>query len=159
MQLYKIANDYAQLMAEDFEPDMIADTVEAIEGEISDKIEQLLAITKNKAALAEALKKEADALNERAKSLLKHNENIKQYIIQSMTTMEKKRFNAGIHTLTVRAPSVSVKIDDVSLIPPEYVEYVTEMKPDKNAIKQQLKSGAEIEGAHLELGKPALIIK
>ncbi|ABV04671.1 conserved hypothetical protein [Escherichia coli HS] len=46
-KLYEIANEYAKLMDSDLEPEMIADTIEGMEGEFTDKIEQLLAIIKN----------------------------------------------------------------------------------------------------------------
>ena len=43
-KLYEIANDYAKLMDSDFDPEAIADTLVGMEGELTDKIEQLLAI-------------------------------------------------------------------------------------------------------------------
>ncbi|EMQ3385133.1 siphovirus Gp157 family protein, partial [Escherichia coli O3:H7] len=52
-KLYEIANEYAKLMDSDLEPEMIADTIEGMEGEFTDKIEQLLAIIKNESGYAE----------------------------------------------------------------------------------------------------------
>ena len=43
-KLYEIANEYAKLMDSDLEPEMIADTIEGMEGEFTDKIEQLLSV-------------------------------------------------------------------------------------------------------------------
>lgn len=58
--LYKIANEYAELANdENFTPEMIADTIEGIEGELTDKLEQLLAIMKNNSGMADILKAEA----------------------------------------------------------------------------------------------------
>lgn len=45
-KLYEIANEYAKLMDSDLEPEMIADTIEGMEGEFTDKIEQLLSVIK-----------------------------------------------------------------------------------------------------------------
>ena len=61
-KLYEIANEYAKLMDSDLEPEMIADTIEGMEGEFTDKIEQLLAIIKNESGYAERLKDEAKSL-------------------------------------------------------------------------------------------------
>ena len=159
-QLYKIANQYAELAnSDDFTPEMIADTLDGMEGEFTDKCEQILAMVKNNKATAEALKAEAKNLTDRAKALLNKNENLHQYIISSMNTMEKKKLDAGIHTLTVRAATQKCVIDDVSTLPPEYVEMETSFKPLTNEIKAQLKAGHEINGAHLELGKQSLIVK
>ncbi|MEL7307079.1 MAG: siphovirus Gp157 family protein [Pseudomonadota bacterium] len=157
--LYEIANEYAKLANEDMDPEMIADTLEGIEGEFTDKIEQVLAVAKNELALAEMLKAEAKNLADRAKACQNRAENIKQYIIASMSTMEKTKLNAGIHTITVRKPVQSVHIDDVDSLPPEFVEYETTAKADKNLIKEKLKLGEEVNGASLVLGKPTLLIK
>jgi uncharacterized coiled-coil DUF342 family protein len=157
--LYEIANEYAKLANEDMDPEMIADTLEGIEGEFTDKIEQVLAVAKNELALAEMLKAEAKNLAERAKACQNRADNIKQYIISSMQTMDKTKLNAGIHTITVRKPVQSVQIDDVDSLPAEFVEYQTTAKPDKNLIKEKLKLGEEISGASLVLGKPSLLIK
>lgn len=157
--LYEIANDYAALSNEDMDAEMIADTLEGIEGEFTDKAEQILAIIKNNSALEEALKAEAKSLTERAKALANKNENLKAYIASSMATMDKKKLNAGIHTITVRAGVKSAQIDDVSKLPSTYVEYKTETVPDKRAILAALKAGDEIEGATLKTGKQSLIIK
>ncbi len=158
-KLYEIANGYARLMDADFDADEIADTLEGMEGELTDKIEQLLAIVKNESGYAERLKEEAKSLNERAAVIQNKIENILAYIASSLEIVGKKKIRAGLHQVTVRAPSESVDITDSSAIPPEYVEYETVIKADKLAIKHQLKAGNSIPGAQLKVGKPSLIIK
>lgn len=158
-KLYEIANDYAKLMDSDFEPDAIADTLEGMEGELTDKIEQLLAICKNESSYAERLKEEAKSLNERASVIQNKIENIQSYIASSLETIGKKKIRAGLHQVTLRAPSECVEITDASALPAEYVEYDTVIKADKLAIKHQLKAGKAVAGAQLKFGKPSLIIK
>ncbi|EHN1271674.1 hypothetical protein SedNR2807_32210 [Citrobacter sedlakii] len=158
-KLYEIANGYARLMDADFDADEIADTLEGMEGELTDKIEQLLAIVKNESGYAERLKEEAKSLNERAAVIQNKIENILSYIASSLEMVGKKKIRAGLHQVTVRAPSESVDITDSSALPPEYVEYETVIKADKLAIKHQLKAGNSIPGAQLKVGKPSLIIK
>lgn len=158
-KLYEIANDYAKLMDSDFEPDAIADTLEGMEGELTDKIEQLLAICKNESSYAERLKEEAKSLNERAVFIQNKIENIQSYIASSLETIGKKKIRAGPHQVTLRAPSECVEITDASALPTEYVEYKTVIKADKLAIKHQLKAGKTVAGAQLKFGKPSLIIK
>ncbi len=157
--LYKLANQYAELMSEDFNPDDIADTLEGMEGEVSEKIEQLLALIKNTQALSAMLKAESKSLADRQKACDSKVDSIKKYLIQTMQTMDKKKFTAGVHSLTVRAPVASVKIVNETEIPPEFCEFVTSIKIDKNHIKEKLKLGIEVAGAELELGKPSLVIK
>lgn len=158
-KLYEIANSYAMLMDADFDADEIADTLEGMEGELTDKIEQLLAICKNETGYAERLKEEAKALNERATVINNKVDNIMSYIATSMEMIGKKKIRAGLHQVTVRAPVESVEITDEGSLPSEYVEYVTTVKADKLAIKHQLKAGNAIPGASLKLGKPTILIK
>ena len=158
-KLYEIANEYAELANSDMDAEMIADTLEGIQGEFEDKAENLLAIIKNELALAEMLKAEAKKLTERATSCINRANNIKSYMAESLQTMELKKLNAGVHTISVRKGVRSVQIDDLEKLPPEFVEYVTDIKPDKNLIKEKLKLGQSIDGATLVTGKSSLIIK
>ena len=152
-KLYEIANEYAKLMDSDLEPEMIADTIEGMEGEFTDKIEQLLSVIKNESGYAERLKEEAKSLNERAAVIQNKIDSIKSYIASSLEMVGKKKIRAGIHQVTIRKPSETVEIIDSSALPPEYVEFETTIKADKLAIKHQLKAGINIPGAQLKVGK------
>lgn len=156
--LYSIANDYAKLMDEDFDPEFIADTLSGIEGMLEDKVENCLAVIKNELAYAESLKAESNKLTERAKSSELRADRIKEYVAASLETAGKKSLKAGVHQVTVRAPSKSVEITDSDALPSEFVEYETIIKADKLAIKHQLAAGIDVPGAALKTGKPSLII-
>lgn len=157
--LYEIANDFAKLTDSDMDPEMIADTLEAIEWELEGKVENCLAIIKNELAYAESLKAESKKLSERARSSELRADRIKEYIAASLETAGKKSLKAGVHQVTVRAPSKSVEITDSGALPSEFVEYETNIKPDKLAIKKQLEAGIEVPGAQIKTGKPSLLIK
>lgn len=157
--LYQIANDFAKLTDSGMEPEMIADTLDGINAEFEEKVEQILAICKNELSDADALMEESKNLAERAKAAKNRVESLKEYIARSMDAAGKKSLRAGIHQVTVRAPSKSVEITDPGSIPAEFVEYETTIKPDKLAIRQQIEAGIDIPGALIKLGKPSLIIK
>ncbi|MBW9380651.1 hypothetical protein FHB81_25465, partial [Escherichia coli] len=129
-KLYEIANEYAKLMDSDLEPEMIADTIEGMEGEFTDKIEQLLSVIKNESGYAERLKEEAKSLNERAAVIQNKIDSIMAYIASSLEMVGKKKIRAGIHQVTIRKPSETVEIIDSSALPPEYVEFETTIKAD-----------------------------
>lgn len=158
-KLYDVANDYAKLLDSDLDPQLIADTMEGIEGELTDKIAQLLSICKNESSYAETLKEEAKSLSERAKACDNRVSSIKAYIATSLKTIGKKSIRAGIHQVTVRVPSKSVEITDASLLPTELVEYETQIKPDTMAIKHLLEAGKDVPGAKIKIGKPSLLIR
>lgn len=157
--LYQIANDFAKLCDSGMEPELIADTLDAIEWELEGKVEQILAICKNEMAMVAALKDEAKNLTERARATENRIASMKEYIALSLDAAGKKTLKAGIHQVTVRAPSKSVEITDANALPTDFVEYETTIKPDKLAIKHQLEAGIDIPGAIIRLGKPSLIIK
>ncbi len=157
--LYEIANDFARLMDSDMDPEMIADTLEGIEGEMEMKVENCLAIIKNELAYAEALKQESQSLTDRAKACVARTDRLKEYVAQSLQTAGRKSLKAGIHQVTVRAPVKSVEITDIDALPVELVEYQTTTKPDKLEIKKRLDAGMDVPGASIKSGKPSLIIK
>lgn len=157
--LYQIANDFAKLTDSDMPPEMIADTLDGIEWELEAKVEQILAVCKNELADAEALKEEARRLIDRAKASENRVVSLKEYVARSLETAGKKSMKAGLHQVTVRAPSKSVEITDINAIPPDFVEYETTIKPDKLAIKHQIEAGIDIPGVQIKIGKPSLIIK
>lgn len=158
-KLYEVANDYAKLMDSDMDAEMIADTLEGIEGEFTDKISQLLALCKNLSAHSDALKAESASLFSRAKTADNKVESIKGYIASALIMMKKKKVTAGLHQVSVREPSKSVDITDAGALPPNLVEYETTIKPNKLAIKHLLDAGQDVPGAQIKIGKPSLIIK
>lgn len=157
--LYKIANDFAKLTDSDMDPEMIADTLDGIEWELEAKVEQILAACKNEQAYAETLKEESKNLAERAKATENRVTRMMEYVAKSLKTAGKKSLKAGLHQVTIRAPSKSVEITDAAALPAEYVEYETTIKADKLAIKHKLDAGIDIPGARIKIGKPSLIIK
>lgn len=158
-KLYEISNDYAKLMSEDLDPEMIADTLEGMEGEFSDKVESIIKLMKDEQVLADALKAEANSHNERANAINNRIDRMKQYMIQCMQTMEKTSINAGTQKLTVRKGRPVVQIDDADSIPVDYIQFKTTQAPDKNLILEKLKLGETIEGVSLATSKPSLSIK
>lgn len=159
MKLYELANEFAALSNSDMDPEMIADTLEGLDFEIEVKIENCLALIKNDLADAEALKAEAAKLTERARMANNRVDRIKEYVAASLETAGKKSLKAGVHQVSIRAPSKSVEIMDSGSLPPELVDYETLIKPDKLAIKKQLEAGIAVPGAQIKTGKPSLIIK
>ncbi|WP_345831017.1 siphovirus Gp157 family protein [Erwinia sp. HDF1-3R] len=158
-KLYEIANSYVKLTESDMTPEMIADTLEGIEGEFSDKICQLLAICKNESVYVDALRNEAKSLTERAATAENRITSIKTYIAQTLQHAGLKKITAGLHQVSVRAPTKSVDITDAGALPPNLVEYETTIKPDKLGIKKLLDAGQDVPGAKIKVGKLSLIIK
>lgn len=158
-KLYEIANQYAELENSGLEPELIADTLEGIQGEFEDKVENVLKLIKNEQAYADALKAEARSFSERAKVSENKIESLKAYLVSSIEVAGLKSVRAGMMSVSLRAPSKSVEVTDVNKIPVDYIEFDTVIKPDKLAIKKLLEAGQEVPGCELKTGKPSLLIK
>lgn len=63
-----------------------------------------------------------------------------------VTNKEKER--AGVFSLSIRK-SEAVNITDLEKLPSEYVKAKTTITPDKKAIKNAIKAGAEVAGAEI----------
>lgn len=160
VKLYEVANDYAKLSNDDsFTQEEIQDTLDAIEGELGDKVGNVLAIIKNLQSDAEALKAESVKLAERAKSALNKADSLKQYIVSSMESAGLKRLSAGVQSVTLRAASKKVNIIDPEKLPTDLKEFQMTIKPMTMEIKHLLNSGQEVPGAEIVTGKPSLLIK
>lgn len=158
-KLYEIANEYAELENSGLEPEFIADTLEGLKGTLEDKVENVLKLIKNEQAYSESLKQEAKSFSERARAVDNKIESMKQYLVSSIETAGLKSVRAGTMAVTLREPSKSVEVTDVSKIPTQYVDFETITKPDKLAIKKLLEAGQAVPGCELKTGKPSLLIK
>lgn len=56
----------------------------------------------------------------------------------------------GIYANISFRASESVEIDDINLIPKEYLVEKVEINPNKTAIKKAIQGGIEVNGAHIE---------
>ena len=157
MKLYEIANDYLALMqaVEDGEipEEAIADTLEAISGEIEVKADNIACLLKNLEADAVAIKAEETRLAERRKAKERAHDRLKQYLSDVLQKTGIYKIETARNHITFRK-SESVEVDDNV-----FIAWATENNADlltfsapkanKTEIKKALKSGAEITGAQL----------
>lgn len=125
-------------------------TIEALNKEREAKIEGIALYYKEVLAEAKAIKEEADKLAKRAKVTQNKAERLKDYLSFILQSSETEKFATTKVKLSFR-PSEQVVIDDESLIAKKWMKIKAE--PDKAGIKQALKEGAKIKGAHLEARK------
>ena len=157
MKLYEIANDYLALLQaidEGLIPEeAIADTLEAIEGEIEYKADNLACVLKTLEAEAAAIKAEEKNLAERRKQKENAGERIKSYLSDVLQRLNISKIETARNKITFRK-SDSVVVDDtfIKWAQDHRADLLKFSEPtaDKTAIKAALKEGAEIEGAHIE---------
>ena len=110
-----------------------------------EKIENIALWVKDLLAEADAIKAEEQALAKRRKQAENKADWLKRYVAQAL---EGEKFKTPRVAISYRT-SEAVEILDEDLIPEEFLMIKTEYKPDKKAIKDELKVGGEVEGAVL----------
>lgn len=157
MKLYEIANDYLALMQaienDEIPEECIADTLEAVKGEIEIKADNIACMLKNLDADIVAIKAEETRLAERRKTKERTHERIKQYLSDTLVSLNIDKVETARNNISFR------KSEAVELNEEAFIEWASANRDDlltysapkanKTEIKKALKSGVEIIGAEL----------
>ncbi len=133
--------------------------LEALQAERREKLENIALYMKNLSAEAAAIKDEEDALKKRRERIERKCERLGVYLAQSMVNNNEDKLESAKCSVKIRT-SKSTEIDDLSLIPVEYIKVTVPepvKKPDKVAIKKAIEAGKEVAGAHVVINKKAVI--
>jgi len=154
MTLYELTDNFKSLllMAEDpdIDPNAIADTMEAIEGELEDKAEGYAMVMRQLTADADAIQTEIDRLTARKKTINANIDRMKAALFNSMKTTGKTKFKTKLFNFSIRKNPAAVVIDDPAAVPTEFL-VPQEPKIDKKGIKSMLQLlGGPSKWAHLE---------
>ena len=157
--LYDIASAYLQIseMMEDpeLDPQVLADTMEAIDGELEVKAENYGKVLRNLEGDIVALKAEEERLKARRQTLENNAKRLKMALQGAMEVTGKTKFKTELFSFSIRknAPAVVIDADELIKVPLKYL-VAQEPKIDKAKIKEDLKAGVNLDGvAHLEQGQ------
>ena len=143
------------LESSDLDPQMLADTMEGIEGELEIKCENYAKVLKNLEGDVEALDNEIRRLTSRKKTLENNIKRMKEAVRDVMIATGKTKFKTELFSFSVQSNPASVVLDteDLDTLPDEFIRIKKEV--DKAAIKEALLKGDEKLGgyAHIEQGK------
>ena len=128
--------------------------LEALEMEREKKIEAVILWRKDLLAEAEAVKKEAQALSQRAKACENKAGQLDKYIENSLCG---EKFKTDRCSVSYRK-STRIVIDDLHALPVEVWKDLTEDWISKSKIKDFIAAGKEVKGAHQE-ERQSMIIK
>lgn len=155
MKLYELAMNYRALMEaidnDELPEEAIADTLEAVTGEIEDKADNIACMLKSLDAEIVAIKAEETRLAERRKAKESAKERIKQYLSDMLLGIGIDKVETARNKITFRK-SESVELDEDTFFEwacknGSHLLTYTAPKPNKTEIKKALKAGEEIEGA------------
>lgn len=158
--LYEIAAQYRQALAvlaenEDLPPELIRDTLEGLQDDLETKATNVAKFVLGLEADAQMMEAAAKAMKERADRRRRRAESIRAYLLLNMQVSGITKIEAPEFTLAVRKSPPSVEIDDMAVIPPEYMvpPEPPPPRPDKKLLAQALKEGAHIPGCCLKQGE------
>ena len=104
MKLYEITSQYLQLLelAEDpdMDPEILTDTMEAIQGDFEEKADGYAKVISNLTAEAEAVKKEIDRLQARKKAREGSAKRIKENLQRAMIDTDHKKFKTTLFSFS-----------------------------------------------------------
>lgn len=148
MTLWQIDEQIAKAIELGFDPEtgeiLDESALEQLQMDRDEKIENICLYIKDLVAESKALADEAKALTERKERSAKKAESLKNYL-QAMLDGQKWKSSKAIVSYR---KTQSVVVDDMDALKPEFLRIKKE--PDKTAIKEVLKAGAAVAGAHLE---------
>lgn len=156
MKLYELTENYNRVLDlandPDIDPQVLTDTLEAIEGAIEHKAENIAKLIKCIDADVNALKEEEQRLASKRKALENRKSSIKQYLEMQLSKAGLKKIKGKIFTVALQDSPPSVFVEDESMIPEQY--WIPQNPVlDKKSILQALKNNANIPGVSLQQTK------
>ena len=163
MNLYQISENIRAL-ADIGEPDSpvhwqaVKDTLDGLEGEFSDKAEQIGKLVSMLTRQADACELESVRLKDRSRNLRIRADSVKGYLYNMMKRANMQRVDTDLFNINIRKMPARVEVDE-DLLPAEWTVSRMTYRPDKRAIKDALEQGVEIKGAILVQDAERLYIK
>ncbi|MFE6075669.1 siphovirus Gp157 family protein [Paenibacillus sp. NPDC057886] len=136
---------------------MYIDTLEAIEDEFGNKVENIAKFLKNIQADIKAFKEEEDRLKKKRGYLTNKFEGLKSYTQSVLEVNKIDHVNAGTFKVKLQTSPPSVNIIDASKIPSKY-KAEQEPKIDSKGLLADMKNGVKVEGVVLVSDKKHLRI-
>ena len=155
MHLYELTQEMNDLLeAEEVEESALA----RVFGDIQAKGENICKFLATVGADIEAFKAEEKRIQARRKAMENRVEYIREYLKVNMESLGIDTLKAGTFTVKLQVNPPALVVDDENQIPTKYFTIIpahTEL--NKAEVKDALKSGEAIPGAHLEQGRSVRI--
>lgn len=158
-RLFEITDQYRELLSledsDDLPPEVIADTLEGLEGDFANKAEAVAKFILSLEATAESIAEAADKMLARSKRLAKRAESVRQYLLLQFQAVDFKKIETNEIVISRRKNPPALYVSDEERVP-DVFWYQPDPPPkriDKDAIKEAIKNGAAVEGCYLEAGE------
>lgn len=156
MTLYELTNDYINLLAlaedPDTDPEVLADTLEGLDGQLEDKADNYAKVIRQIESDVNGLKAEIERLQARKTAAQNNIDRMKANLEQMMIATDKTKFKTELFSFGIQKNPAKVVMDEqyIENVPEEYLKY-KEPEIDRKKIAEDLKAGKDLNGiAHLE---------
>lgn len=136
------------LALEEDDGEELAGRLAEIDMAIEDKADNYAVIIADLTAQEAKLKAEIDRLTKRRQTLRNNAERMKQSLQIAMETVGKEKMKTDYYSYTIQKNPPKLVLDDERIVPEDY--FITRRELDKVSLKDALKAGQEVRGAHLE---------
>jgi len=156
--LYELSQDYRQALdgltdpENDLPAEVIADTLEGLQGSLEDKAVNLAKFFRNLEAMADAIKEAEDRMARRRRAIESRVKWLKDYLRQNMDACGIQKIESPWFVLAIQKNPAAVDVFDEAAVPAEFKEEVVSVRLDKAGIKRALESGQTVPGAALMRG-------
>lgn len=154
--LYNISERYQNLLelcySDNVDSDLLATAISIVDGELTDKVHNGIAIIRELTAKSAAFDAEIKRLAASKRAIDNNLERLKNYYLDNLNAIGKQRVSTDIGTMTVAKAGGkrTMIIDDVNLVPAQFRYTETIEAIDRDALRQALERGDTVEGARLE---------
>lgn len=150
MNAFQINKAIEKLQEKDLDPQVLVDTIESLELTRNEKLDGAAGLIDRADMKITLAKRKAKEWQEVARVEENKKKRLNQYITDVIDGGGIKELVTDEHIFKPRNFKASVIIDKLEDLPKDYINYVEDIKPDKKKLYEDLKSGTEINGAHLK---------
>ena len=162
MNLYDIEARYRaaldRLTEADAPPELIRDTLAAIEGEAEAALIALAGVLLERRAEADLIREAASRMGQRLQRAEARAQALEAALLGAMAAMDLPAVESPEYRVRRRASQPAVVVIDRTLVPAEYLgEPPSERQLDKAAIRRAFEAGQTVPGCRLERGQHLVI--
>ncbi|MCR3759199.1 siphovirus Gp157 family protein [Clostridium felsineum] len=152
MQLYKLAENYKNLLElledETIPQDIIQKSLAEVGGNIEDKAENIAKLIKSLDADAKALKEESKRLSDRQHAMENRSKSLRKYLEDNLKILNKDKVKTKLFTIAMQKNAPVMKVLDKDKIPENY--FIVTKEIQRTEILKALKKGEKVPGAKLQ---------
>ena len=154
MTLYELRAEYMELLAlledPDTDPQVIADTMEGIQGELDIKCDSYVVVIKNLESQVEMIDAELIRLEKNKSALTNNIKRMKSAVLDTIQMTGSRKMVTDHFRLSIvkNGGKQPMEVDEIEKIPQDYLT----MKPVANMekIRQELEGGSQLDFARLK---------